>query len=771
MTNQIEIDTHRNKEIVNQNKFENVTLYDYQVKTIEKLLEHEKGQMKLSLRDINIQRIADELYCGRLDQEDRLYIREKIKILKRKYEINFGYNIGVLSNKVGSGKTYIVLGMIMSMDINSFKTLKKYYFDDIYNNSTFDADTCSIIAGYLVEPNDIILNTSKKKLLSRNNIYKTLKNDVDIGNIRECEKSIKNLIIVPHNLYQQWRNEIENNTTLTAHFIKTKRDLLKLDEKLKNKDVVLCNVNKLKDFLLLVDNYYEINRLFIDEADTINLSNFPEINSDFIWLITTTYERILKPKNQGFIDNLFKSEYKSGKRFYNDVLHKLTYTFNSEYIDQKVNLKNPKKKYLVVRNNFINKLFYKLKNQHFYKFINSYDYQTLFEQLIKSSGNYYNASSYVYKLEYILRYFYEKETANLRYTFQNLVYENESSVLFLYILNLLYSLYTNDISRLNYGVDDYNSAMERIRDHKKYCYECSRELQNSLTRAYYENTNNLEFIRLCKEEDCRTMKLLIKEREKIGYLIKRKFNSVLSRKNELDYIRRCLSEHGYCLNCLHIHSMFSSCQESQIKTIFDRYNVRILDYDRIIDRNIRNSRSLYDILQYYEIENEYTEKIENVSSNTENLKIKYMIQKLKEDIKQKKRCLLFSDNYNFFKFIESELKKNQIKARVLKGNSNTINSILTKYNNYKIDVLLMNMKYCGSGLNLQMSDNIYVMNMIDKNTEKQVIGRVNRINKKGNFEINYFFNEDEYDLYKQEKDLTEMLVDDEEVQEIIIEEI
>lgn len=771
MTNQIEIDTHRNKEIVNQNKFENVTLFDYQVKTIEKLLEHEKGQMKLSLRDINIQRIADELYCGRLDQEDRLYIREKIKILKRKYEINFGYNIGVLSNKVGSGKTYIVLGMIMSKDMNSFKTLKKYYFDDIYNNSTFDADTCSIIAGYLVEPNDIILNTSKKKLLSRNNIYKTLKNDVDIGNIRECEKSIKNLIIVPHNLYQQWRNEIENNTTLTAHFIKTKRDLLKLDEKLKNKDVVLCNVNKLKDFLLLVDNYYEINRLFIDEADTINLSNFPEINSDFIWLITTTYERILKPKNQGFIDNLFKSEYKSGKRFYNDVLHKLTYTFNSEYIDQKVNLKNPKKKYLVVRNNFINKLFYKLKNQHFYKFINSYDYQTLFEQLIKSSGNYYNASSYVYKLEYILRYFYEKETANLRYTFQNLVYENESSVLFLYILNLLYSLYTNDISRLNYGVDDYNSAMERIRDHKKYCYECSRELQNSLTRAYYENTNNLEFIRLCKEEDCRTMKLLIKEREKIGYLIKRKFNSVLSRKNELDYIRRCLSEHGYCLNCLHIHSMFSSCQESQIKTIFDRYNVRILDYDRIIDRNIRNSRSLYDILQYYEIENEYTEKIENVSSNTENLKIKYMIQKLKEDIKQKKRCLLFSDNYNFFKFIESELKKNQIKARVLKGNSNTINSILTKYNNYKIDVLLMNMKYCGSGLNLQMSDNIYVMNMIDKNTEKQVIGRVNRINKKGNFEINYFFNEDEYDLYKQEKDLTEMLVDDEEVQEIIIEEI
>ena len=767
MTNQIDIND-RNKEKVIQNKFKNITLFDYQIKTIEKLLDHEKGQMNLNVKDYRLNSLYDELYCTKYTREQRNEIKNTFRRIKNKYQYNLGYNIGVLSNKVGSGKTYIVLGMIMSKDINSFKTLKKYYFDDIYNNTTFDKDVCSTIAGYLVEPDDICLNTSKKAIGNATNLFKTTRQPVEIETMEIYKDRIKNLIIVPHNLYEQWKQEIETNTTLTHHFIKTKRDLVKVEEKVRNKDLVLCNVNKLKDLLTIIENKYEVDRLFIDEADTINLSNFPEINSKFLWLITTTYERILKPKNQGFIQNLFKTEFKSAKRILKMYLDKFTYTFNSDYIDKKVDLKNPKKKYLIVKNNFINKLFYKIKMQPYYKFINSYDYESLYEYMIKTSG-YYNVNTFISKIQYLATSFFRVES-NLNYDYI-LSYEDESSLLYVYIINCLFSTYARDIQRIRYSIDSFNSQVNTIRLHKYNCPTCSSELVNSLTRAYYENVNTLELCRLCEQEDCRTMQILIKEYKKITFLMKSKMNKILRYQSELDYIKHQLTINGYCLECLHRHDFIEGCYYSRFKMVFDSINVNLLNFDEILHNHIANLKSDSELLDNYVYYPEEIEPVSNASLKVENLKIKHMMEKLKQDVKDKKRCLLFSDNYNFFKFIEKELKKNKVKARVLKGNSNTINSILRKYKNYEIDLLLMNMKYCGSGLNLQMSDNIYIMNMVDKNTEKQVIGRVNRINKKGNFEINYFFNEDEYDLYNQEKELTEMLVDNEDVEEIIIEEI
>lgn len=756
MTNNININD-RNKEKVNQSKFKNVSLYDYQVKTIEKLLEHEKGQMKIKRKEFKLENLYDELrYHIRTTSINRTELNILFNKISRQNEYNFGYNIGVLSNKVGSGKTYIVLGMIMSKDINSFKTLQKYYFDDIYNNTEFDKDVCSVITEYLVEEDDLLLKTSKDTLKKPSNIFKTSRNEVELELMEVNKKTIKNLIVVPHNLYQQWKDEIENHTILDCYFLKTKKDLKKIQEKLENKDLVLCNVNKLKDFLELVQSTHEIDRLFIDEADTINLSNFPEINSKFLWLITTTYERILKPKNQGFISNLFNADYKSTKRILKNILEKLTYTFNAEYIDQKVDLKNPKKKYLIVQNNFINKLFIKLGMTNYYKYIHSYDYQSLYEYMIKLDG-YYSIDTYYNKINYITRDFFYL-TSNTQQISLN--YENESSLLYVYLINLLSSVLGKDMNILSFSTHSYNTQLETLRTHNTNCIECANSRYN-VRKLLNEN----DYIH------CKMLKLLVNDLKRQIYLFKRKYNNVLRKKKEFEYIKEQLIINGYCLKCLNRHNYSESCYESVFKNVLEINRINLFESDVILNRFVNRIKILYDFLYDYTYEPDDIESVTNVCLKNENLKIKHMIERLRDDIKNKKRCLLFSDNYNFFKFIETELKNNKINARVLKGNSNTINSILKKYKNYEIDVLLMNMKYCGSGLNLQMSDNIYIMNMIDKNTEKQVIGRVNRINKKGNFEIHYFFNEDEYELYNTEKELTDMLVDNEDIEEIIIEEI
>lgn len=737
MTNNIDIND-RNKEVVNDTKFKNIILFDYQIKTIEKLLEHEKSQFEFSFTRKNLKSIFNVLHYNLNDRNDRYLLDQQYYNLKKRNTLNIGCNIGVLSNKVGSGKTYIILGMIMSKNINGFKTLKTYYEDDIYTNSKFDKDTCSIIAEYLVEENDIELNTSKDKLDNNMNLFNTLKKNHKL-NI----KKINNLIIVPHNLYQQWKDEISNNTILDAYYIKSKRDLQNLQD-LDKKDLVLCNVNKLKQLLEIIEDEYDINRLFIDEADTINLGNFPEINSKFLWLITTTYERLLTPKNQGFIKDLFNPIAHGMRNIMLSLLKKITYTFNPTYIDQKVDLKNPKKKYLVVQNNFINKLFYRLNKTNYYKFVNSYDYITLYDYISSNIQIHNN----VYRLIYILENFFNPSYQNnISYPHNlKLDYQDESSLLYIYILKILCSIFLkNSVIQGNYRL--YQSKKEDDLYHKTEC-------------------------RVCDSIKCTGSKKITKDIEHILFVIKNTYNYLIRKKNEINYIRSEIIKNGFCTNCLHIHLSTEDCITSHFKTVFDTYNANILEYDFIIEQLINNiTHNFVELNNYKYTDKTIYEPVTNASLEKKNLKIKHLISRLRIEIKNKKRCLLFSDNNNFFKFIEKQLKDNNIKSRVLKGNSNTINSILKKYKNRNIDVLLMNMKYCGSGLNLQMSDNIYIMNMIDKNTETQVIGRVNRINKVGNFEINYFFTEDEYQLYNENKEATEMIIDDDNMEEIIIEEI
>lgn len=730
---------YKNYEIINDSKFKNIKLYDYQIKTIKKLLEHEKGQMKIKKKYLKW--LFEEIYIKLNSIKERKYFNKKINKLKNSSTYNLGYNIGVLSNKVGSGKTYIILGMIMSKEVNSIKILKKYKTYDIYNNSNICKDICSIISDYLIEDNDFILNTSNKKLKDSYNLFNT-NNEKEIIEIYETKrlKKIKNLIIVPHNLYQQWYDEINLNTSLNCYFIKTKKNLIDIKNNIENKDLILCNVNKLKDFLEIIRFEYNINRLFIDEADTINLSNFPEINSDFLWLITTTYKRLLKPKNQGFINNLFKGYYKTTDKVYKDILNNITYTFDADYINKKVDLKNPNKNYIVVKNNFINKLFYKLKVNNYYKFINSYDYKSLFSYMLKSIN--FNEETYIHIVNYLINKFYK---SNYK-TIDDLVeikYINENTILFIFIINQLYLLYTNDILMLVNNHHSYKKQIYEIDFHILNCIECKL------------NNNN----------KCKIFYFLKNEKEKLDSYIKKKYNKIIVRKNRLSYIKEEFIRNGYCLDCLYKHNITEKCIDSHIKITFDMYNIYFMNYDFIIEQYIEKIKLLYNIKN-----NQNYEKIEyinNITLSNDNLKIKKMIDLLKNDIKNKKRSLLFSDNYNFFDYIKLELIKNNIKYKILKGNSNVINSILKKYKNYEIDVLLLNMKFSGSGLNLQMSDNIYIMNMIDKNTETQVIGRVNRINKNNNFEIYYFFNDDEYELYNQDLDI----LNDNSDKKIIIENI
>ena len=102
------------------------------------------------------------------------------------------------------------------------------------------------------------------------------------------------LIIVPHSLYRQWSEYITTQTTLKVAFCKSRtflNDEKVAAEKMAAADAVLVS-NTIYDDLQTVANTYNIHwkRIFIDEVDNIQISrNKAQLHADFVWFISATW--------------------------------------------------------------------------------------------------------------------------------------------------------------------------------------------------------------------------------------------------------------------------------------------------------------------------------------------------------------------------------------------------------------------------------------------------------------------------------------------------
>lgn len=119
-----------------------------------------------------------------------------------------------------------------------------------------------------------------------------------------------NVITVPIGIYTQWEVYIKEQTNLDTYYIRNVKDLEEFTEFVEdyrkepdnmdhminfNMDIVLVsssNYNKLCDVLKDIN----ISRLFIDEVDTIRVPACKEIKAEFTWFITSSIEIAQNPK-------------------------------------------------------------------------------------------------------------------------------------------------------------------------------------------------------------------------------------------------------------------------------------------------------------------------------------------------------------------------------------------------------------------------------------------------------------------------------------------
>ena len=120
-------------------------------------------------------------------------------------------------------------------------------------------------------------------------------------------------------------------------------------------------------------------------------------------------------------------------------------------------------------------------------------------------------------------------------------------------------------------------------------------------------------------------------------------------------------------------------------------------------------------------------KLENLKLYLDNIMSKNKKSKVK---KSRKKILIFSEYEQSFNEIETYLKESTYTYDKLKGSTIAINNKVIKYKDDEIDILLLNSKYFGSGLNLENTTDMFLLHKMTETMEKQVIGRAQRPGRK-----------------------------------------
>lgn len=213
-------------------------------------------------------------------------------------------SIGIIADNVGSGKSYIILS------IASNKIAQ-------YNNLKIRANT---------------------QLLS---IYYNISHDLIYKDI--------NIIVVPHNIFNQWKEYI-NNTNLTAEYISSNKQL---HNTLFDKQIILLSSTFYNKFATHIRiKKYIFSRIFFDEADSIKIPNCEEIKTYFTWFVTSSISNLIFPngayaynennnlkkisgiKHKGFIKNTF-SDIKNLTDYFDITFSKYIFLKNSDSLIQK----------------------------------------------------------------------------------------------------------------------------------------------------------------------------------------------------------------------------------------------------------------------------------------------------------------------------------------------------------------------------------------------------------------------------------------------------
>ena len=209
----------------------------------------------------------------------------------------------------------------------------------------------------------------------------------------ESGKSQTNIIVVPQNIYSQWIMSIEKFSSTLSY------------KKFINYENIISLYNDPKilienDIILTTSSYYhiiattlssldiKINRVFFDEIDSISNIICTQINANFIWFVSATFNK----DYLGYYKNALEESNENN-------FDKIICRCDNNFIDENIFLEDPLKTYYLCKNIYIdhilgsivsekellglNAMDYTLHNKHFEK-QKAYNEKDIIELILKN---------------------------------------------------------------------------------------------------------------------------------------------------------------------------------------------------------------------------------------------------------------------------------------------------------------------------------------------------------------------------------------------------
>lgn len=107
------------------------------------------------------------------------------------------------------------------------------------------------------------------------------------------------------------------------------------------------------------------------------------------------------------------------------------------------------------------------------------------------------------------------------------------------------------------------------------------------------------------------------------------------------------------------------------------------------------------------------------------------------------RILIFSDYSQTFDKITNNIVQAKLQYQLLSGIPTHITNVISQFREGKINILMLDSQHYGSGLNLQDADYLLLYHRMTPELETQVVGRAHRFGRKKPLKIIYLVNESE----------------------------
>ena len=476
--------------------------------------------------------------------------------------------------------------------------------------------------------------------MSNRNMYSLIqKNYTDLSN---CPA----LLVVPHTLFRQWQGYIEAQTTLKPFLIKSRKSLSQnIFKQLTECDFVLISNTLLGSLLEACKDSIWFSRTYIDEADSIHItSTKPFPPTTFLWFISATWQNLIFENDRVWLSHGSVQRITSSPEF-----SRYDTAFQAQMINSLVGARGFFDRYACA-----SPLYFKdyLRTQHPYRS----------QIVIKCSD------------EFI------QQSISLPPLFTQVIH-CEPSV----SQRIIGTAISNNIQNLLHA-GDVQAALNAL--------GVPTESPLSLIQAVTENRMK-ELDRLEKTHEFKSKieysTPQLKEQALANLQVK-----ITSLKEQIDAIRQRIENYKkeICAIC------FDEPSQAVLTPCCSRIicaSCIIISLSRIAGCPMCRAPISPNKLRSVNEAQPEKKKVQEVVKGPPK-KIDALFDLIQKNPKDK--FLIFSRYENPFRMMQERLEAGNIQVQTVKGNKDVINSLLHKFENGDVRVLLLNSNHAGAGLNI-----------------------------------------------------------------------